>query len=77
MSDGAAGALSVNRGVSHVGLTVSDIEVATRFFTGLLGIVEFYDHGPHVDETGDCQAVYFDRHPRSGACSSACSAPAT
>jgi catechol 2,3-dioxygenase-like lactoylglutathione lyase family enzyme len=61
----AAGVLPGNRGADHIGLTVPDIEEATRFFTGLLGFVEFYDHGPYVDETGDYQAVYFDRHPRS------------
>ena len=54
-----------NRGVDHIGLTVPDIEEATRFFTGLLGFVEFYRHGPYVDETGDSQVVYFDRHPRA------------
>jgi catechol 2,3-dioxygenase-like lactoylglutathione lyase family enzyme len=61
----AAGALPGNRGIDHIGLTVPDIEEATRFFSGLLGFVEFYDHGPYVDETGDYQSVYFDRHPRS------------
>ncbi|MGI8901352.1 MAG: VOC family protein [Nocardioides sp.] len=62
---GAAGALPGNRGVDHVGLTVPDIEEATRFFTGLLGFVEFHSHGPYEDPDGDSQVVYFDRHPRT------------
>ncbi|WP_426243592.1 VOC family protein [Nocardioides sp. LHG3406-4] len=53
------------RGVDHIGLTVPDIEEATAFFTGLLGFVEFYSHGPYADDDGDSQVVYFDRHPRS------------
>lgn len=61
----AAGTLPGNRGVDHIGLTVPDIEEATRFFTGLLGFVEFYDHGPYEDPEGDSQVVYFDRHPRT------------
>jgi catechol 2,3-dioxygenase-like lactoylglutathione lyase family enzyme len=58
-------ALPGNRGVDHVGLTVPDIEEASRFFTGLLGFVEFYAHGPYDDDGSDFQTVYFDRHPRA------------
>jgi catechol 2,3-dioxygenase-like lactoylglutathione lyase family enzyme len=53
------------RGVDHVGLTVPDIEEATRFFAGILGFVEFYSHGPYADEEGDSQRVHFNRHPRA------------
>lgn len=53
------------RGVDHLGLTVPDIEEASRFFVDVLGFEEFYRHGPYVDEVGDSQRVYFDRHPRS------------
>lgn len=53
------------RGMDHVGLTVPDIAEAAEFFTGLLGFREFYSHGPYVDEEGDSQRIYFDRHPRS------------
>jgi catechol 2,3-dioxygenase-like lactoylglutathione lyase family enzyme len=63
---GAGGdVLPGGRGIDHVGLTVPDIDEATRFFTGLLGFVEFYSHGPYEDEVGDSQVVHFDRHPRA------------
>jgi catechol 2,3-dioxygenase-like lactoylglutathione lyase family enzyme len=68
-SSGAAAvvssALPGNRGIDHVGLTVPDIEQATRFFAELLGFVEFYSHGPYEDDGTDFQTVYFDRHPRA------------
>lgn len=54
-----------NRGVDHIGLTVPDIDEATRFFAGLLGFAEFYSHGPYEDDGTDFQTVYFDRHPRA------------
>lgn len=53
------------RGVDHIGLTVPDIDQATRFFVDVLGFVEFYSHGPYSDDEGDFQTTYFDRHPRS------------
>ena len=34
------------RGVEHVGLTVPDLEEATRFFVDVLGCEQFYDLGP-------------------------------
>lgn len=53
------------RGVDHLGLTVPDVAEAAAFFVDVLGFQQFYAHGPYVDEEGESQRVYFDRHPRS------------
>ncbi|MDQ6527370.1 VOC family protein [Nocardioides sp. LHD-245] len=53
------------RGIDHLGLTVPSVPEASAFFVEVLGFEEFYSHGPYVDEEGDSQQVYFDRHPRS------------
>lgn len=34
------------RGGDHIGITVPDLEVATRFFVDVLGAEQFYDLGP-------------------------------
>jgi catechol 2,3-dioxygenase-like lactoylglutathione lyase family enzyme len=34
------------RGIEHIGLTVPDIEAATRFFVDVLGAESVYDEGP-------------------------------
>jgi catechol 2,3-dioxygenase-like lactoylglutathione lyase family enzyme len=43
MSDGGLPGL---RGGDHIGITVPDLDEATRFFVDVLGAEEFYDIGP-------------------------------
>lgn len=38
------------RGGDHVGLTVPDLEAATRFFVDVLGAEQFYDLGPFASD---------------------------
>lgn len=38
------------RGGDHVGITVPDLEEATRFFVDILGAQQFYDLGPFESE---------------------------
>ena len=40
------------RGGDHIGITVPDLEVATRFFVDVLGAEQFYDIGP-LEAEGD------------------------
>jgi catechol 2,3-dioxygenase-like lactoylglutathione lyase family enzyme len=40
------------RGGDHVGITVSNLEAATRFFVDVLGAEQFYDLGP-IESSGD------------------------
>jgi catechol 2,3-dioxygenase-like lactoylglutathione lyase family enzyme len=40
------------RGGDHVGITVPDLEEATRFFVDVLGAEQFYDLGPLASEDG-------------------------
>lgn len=53
------------RGADHVGLTVPDLEAATRFFVDVLGAEQFYDLGPFVDERGDWMPTQLGVHPRA------------
>jgi catechol 2,3-dioxygenase-like lactoylglutathione lyase family enzyme len=38
------------RGGDHVGITVPDLETATRFFVDILGAEQFYDLGPFASD---------------------------
>ncbi|WP_098956227.1 VOC family protein [Pseudonocardia sp. N23] len=40
------------RGGDHIGITVPDLEAATRFFVDVLGAEQFYDLGP-IESEGD------------------------
>jgi catechol 2,3-dioxygenase-like lactoylglutathione lyase family enzyme len=46
----ARGGLPGLRGGDHVGITVPDLEEATRFFVDVLGAERFYDLGPMAAE---------------------------
>ena len=39
-------------GIEHIGLTVPDLEVATRFFVEVIGCEQFYDLGPFRSDDG-------------------------
>ncbi len=64
MAEGRAG-LPGLRGGDHVGITVPDLEAATRFFVDVLGAEQFYDIGPIADEKGDWMAVQLGVDPRA------------
>ena len=47
------------RGGDHIGLTVPDIEAATRFFVEVIGCTPFYDLGP-ISSDGDWMSSHLD-----------------
>ena len=51
-------------GVEHIGLTVPDIDAATRFFADLLGAETLYDVGP-FESADDWMATHLAVHPRA------------
>ncbi len=51
-------------GTDHVGLTVPDMEEATRFFVEVIGCTPLFDVGPFVAED-DWMAVHLGVHPRA------------
>jgi len=53
------------RGGDHIGITVPDLEAATRFFVDVLGAEQFYDIGPIADDAGDWMQVQLGVHPRA------------
>ena len=52
------------KGVEHIGLTVPDIEVATRFFADVIGAKTLYDIGP-FESADDWMAAHLAVHPRA------------
>lgn len=52
------------RGTDHVGITVPDLEEATRFFVEVIGCRAFYDLGP-IQSDGDWMSTHLGVHPRS------------
>ncbi len=50
-------------GVEHIGLTVPDMEEATRFFVEVLGAEAIYDIGP-FESADDWMAAHLVVHPR-------------
>jgi catechol 2,3-dioxygenase-like lactoylglutathione lyase family enzyme len=62
-SSGAARGLPGLLGVDHIGLTVPDIEAATRFFVDVLGGEVLFEIGPFVS-ADDWMARHLDVHPR-------------
>lgn len=50
--------------LDHVGLTVPDIEAATRLFESLLGARRLFDVGP-FSATDDWMAIHVGVHPRA------------
>lgn len=51
-------------GVEHVGLTVPEIEAATRFFVDVLGAEPLYDIGP-FEKSDEWMATHLAVHPRA------------
>jgi catechol 2,3-dioxygenase-like lactoylglutathione lyase family enzyme len=51
-------------GIEHIGLTVPDLEQATRFFTSCLGGETLYDVGP-FESVDDWMATHLAVHPRA------------
>jgi catechol 2,3-dioxygenase-like lactoylglutathione lyase family enzyme len=51
-------------GVEHIGLTVPDIEAATRFFVDVLAAQPLYDVGP-FESADDWMANHLAVHPRA------------
>jgi catechol 2,3-dioxygenase-like lactoylglutathione lyase family enzyme len=58
------GALPGLRGVEHIGLTVPDLETATRFFVDVLGAETLFEVGPFVSED-DWMEKHLGVHPRA------------
>ena len=51
-------------GIEHIGLTVPDIDAATRFFADVIGAETLYDIGP-FESPDDWMAAHLAVHPRS------------
>lgn len=51
-------------GIEHIGLTVPDIETASRFFADVIGAEAIYDIGP-FEHNDDWMANHLAVHPRS------------
>lgn len=51
-------------GIEHIGLTVPDIEAATRFFGDVIGAETLYDVGP-FQSADDWMANHLAVHPRA------------
>lgn len=52
------------RGVEHIGLTVPNIDEATRFFAEVIGAEVLYDIGP-FESADDWMAAHLAVHPRA------------
>ena len=52
-------------GLDHVGITVPDIEAATRFLVDVLGFEYLYALGPRQDRNGDWMQDHLNVHPRA------------
>ena len=52
------------RGTEHVGITVPDVEEATRFFVDVIGCTVAYSIGPFVSDD-DWLEVHLGVHPRA------------
>ena len=61
----AQGSLPGLAGLDHVGLTVPDIEEATRFLVDVLGCEYLYSLGPLADENGAWMQTHLNVDPRA------------
>ncbi|MFT3777472.1 MAG: VOC family protein [Ottowia sp.] len=52
------------RGADHIGITVPDLEEATRFFVDVLGFEPYFDKGP-FSSSGTWMQDELDVHPRA------------
>lgn len=64
-SGGPADTLPGLTGLDHVGITVPDIEEATRFLVDVLGCEYLYTLGPLQDPDGTWMADHLNVHPRA------------
>ncbi|MFI6284897.1 VOC family protein [Streptomyces sp. NPDC051018] len=53
------------RGVDHIGITVPDLEEASRWLTEVLGCTPMYTLGPYRDDEGTWMERHLDVHPRA------------
>lgn len=53
------------RGIEHIGVTVPDLEAATRFFVEVLGCEAFFDSGPMSSDDDDRMTSLLNVHPRA------------
>jgi len=53
------------RGIEHVGITVPDLEAATKFFVEVMGCEVFYDSGPFKFDDSDWMTTELNVHPRA------------
>lgn len=51
-------------GTEHIGLTVPDLEAATRFFVDVIGCEVVFEAGPYASD-GDWMADHLGVHPRA------------
>jgi catechol 2,3-dioxygenase-like lactoylglutathione lyase family enzyme len=61
----AGGALPGLRGLDHIGITVPDIEQATRFLVDVLGCEYLYTLGPIKDDDERWMSDHLNVHPRA------------
>src|SRR4051812_2948710 len=59
------GTLPGLRGLDHIGITVPDIEQATRFLVDVLGCEYLYTLGPIKDDDGHWMSDHLNVHPRA------------
>lgn len=65
MTQSATGGLPGLARMDHIGITVPDLEAATRFLVDVLGCEYLYSLGPMGDESGDWMADHLNIHPRA------------
>jgi glyoxylase I family protein len=53
------------RRLDHIGMTVPNLEEATRFFIDTLGCEYMYSLGPFGDDTSDWMSVHLNVEPRA------------
>jgi catechol 2,3-dioxygenase-like lactoylglutathione lyase family enzyme len=53
------------RRLDHIGITVPDLQQATKFFIDVLGCEYMYSLGPFRDDTGDWMRVHLNVDPRT------------
>lgn len=53
------------RGLDHIGITVPDLQEATKFFIDVLGCEYMYSLGPFQDDTGDWMHVHLNVDART------------
>lgn len=60
-----SGGLPGLTGLDHVGITVPDLEEATRFLVDVLGCEYLYSLGPLGDDRGEWMTEHLNVHPRA------------